>query len=411
MTGDRIKGADLARVVACLMVFLHHLVFSVHASALPSVLRFVLVGFEKGKFGVSVFFVLSGFLLGLPFWKRCDDGRTFQVRKYVVMRLARIVPAAWFCFAISIAVDILYLGHGNGYTLIRLISGMAFISDWHWLTIFPVDSNGPLWSLSFEISAYVFMPVAFVLCRRVVPGEMRGWAGRYVWSLVILAALLLHAAASGFLPATDVATAARYGVGATAANWFPSYNAFGFFAMFAIGTLAAGVHTLVPAGSNMTSVTKGMLVITAGALLPALVFAATAGRAGFVKPPFAFPAIPIAAALFLYAAQHVPLGRVIDNQLVAFAAKISFGIYIWHVLILIFVTDALRSVSMSETARLCLIGVLAMGFTSMIAWLSYRFFEEPILERARLRTKSATFSRAESVLVTQPANSNRKTAL
>ncbi len=383
MLRDTIKGADLARVIACSAVFIHHLAFSVRKPDLPVGLLTVLDWAEKGKFGVSVFFVLSGFLLALPFWRRSDAARTFDMRYYAIMRIARIVPATWVCLIVSVAVGIFYLGYFNDWTILRLMSGFAFVSAWHWLTFFPTDSNGPLWSLSMEVSSYIFMPAAFLAFRAVAPGLLRGWRGRYVWSAVILAALLLHAVAYEWLPKADVATAARYEVAETAVSWFPTYNAFGFFAMFAIGTLAAGVQTAPREKVGYAAAVRAILVLGVGALVPFVVFRLIAAPYAVPTPPFAFPKLPIAVAMFLVAVQHVDLGRLIDNRIIEKFAQLSFGVYIWQQLVLTFVTAAVDTQQVDSLLRCGIIATISFSMTIAIAWVSYRYFEEPVLERAR----------------------------
>ncbi len=388
MRRETIKGADLARIIACLAVFMHHLAFSVRKPDLPGALFVFLDWSDKGKFGVSVFFVLSGFLLGLPFWKKSDAGRDFDMRYYAIMRIARIAPATWLCLIISVAVDIFYFERLDRYTAFRLLSGLAFVSDWHWLTFFPVDANGPLWSLSFEVSSYIFMPAAFVAVRAIAPAVLRGWHGRYLWSLVILGALTLHGVAFELLPRAEMADASRFGVGATAVSWFPTYNPFGFFAMFAIGTLAAGVQTALPEKARYSAICHALLVLSAGTLAPVFVFKLVAVAHDVPEPPFAFPALPIAVAMFLVVVQHVNLGWLIDNKPVATFARLSFGVYIWHQLVLIFVTAAVDTLLVASLERVVLIAIISFLITCALASVSYRYFEEPLLERARVRSRA-----------------------
>jgi len=399
VVAQKIVGADLLRSFACLAVFGHHLATAMHAPGLPSAVQAFAHLLDYGKFGVAVFFVLSGFLLGRPFWRQLDTDKPFALGSYAMLRLSRIAPAAWVCLLVSVAFDVFYRGGGNDFTIVRLLSGIVFVSDWHWLTIFPVDANGPLWSLSFEVSAYLFMPLVFVVCRATMPDLMRGWSGRYVWSGVILAGLLLHALATGALPEADAAAAADYGVGATAVRWFQAYNAFGFFAMFAIGTLIAGVKTLVPVTASRREVAQGALVLIAGTLVPTAVFAAMSRPLGIPMPPFAFPMAPLTTALFLYLAPYAPARSWLDNRYTQFLAEISFGVYIWHVLILIVVTDSLAMLAMPAIVRLALIAGLTLGATGLLSWASFKWFEAPIVNRVRdwMTTPSKTLASPAAV--------------
>jgi peptidoglycan/LPS O-acetylase OafA/YrhL len=90
--------------------------------------------------------------------------------------------------------------------------------------------------------------------------------------------------------------------------------------------------------------------------------------------------------------------KLLDNDLVAFSAKLSFGFYIWHMLVLIPVTDAADTLGLIGWLRVLLISSATFLITGMISWGSYFRFEEPLLERARLRAKEA-FAKPDVIAV------------
>ena len=73
---NRLLGADFLRATACMGVLLHHLAFRMDMNSVPEAIQPVLRFLVYGSFGVSVFFVLSGFLLARPFWLALDRGQT-----------------------------------------------------------------------------------------------------------------------------------------------------------------------------------------------------------------------------------------------------------------------------------------------------------------------------------------------
>ena len=68
MTQQRLLGADFLRAAACILVLMHHLAFRMDGGNIPDWARGTMQFLVMGSFGVSVFFVLSGFLLARPFW-------------------------------------------------------------------------------------------------------------------------------------------------------------------------------------------------------------------------------------------------------------------------------------------------------------------------------------------------------
>jgi peptidoglycan/LPS O-acetylase OafA/YrhL len=401
MYAGKLSGADCTRAAACLAVFAHHISLA-SSSIRPSPLQRSFADLaERGKFGVAVFFVLSGFLLSIPFWKACDRGEPVDFRTYALRRLSRIVPATWLCLVVSFGVDLSYAEYlGNGHVL-RLIAGLLFISDFHWFTLFPVSQNGPLWSLSFEVSSYLMMPLAFVALRRAFPDAMQGWTGRYLWIPVLLLALAVHGLVMELVAKPVLMPNDAF---ATAKHWFPRYNPLSFFVMFAIGTLAAGVHTQIARSDKRTDLLRGVGVMAFGVLVPTLAYASVARVLDLELPPFAFPVLPLATGLFLVLCQKFPTKRLLDGPVMAFVAKISFGIYIWHSLLIVLLQDILLPLQLAPVLSLALLAGGSFAGAVLIATVSYTYFEEPIifwarrLERGRRRAPLAVVATSDVVV-------------
>ncbi|WP_162244342.1 acyltransferase family protein [Sphingomonas sp. Leaf339] len=383
MVGGKLYGANFIRAAACLAVFAHHISTAVMPSFRPSTIHTVLELAELGKFGVSLFFVLSGFLLGIPFWRALDAGTTVSIRTYTLRRMARIAPAAWVCLLVSFFIDAMFIEIAPPHRLIRLVTGLLFISDWHWVTLFPVWFNGPLWSISFEVSSYLMMPICFVALHRLFPTYFTGWIARCVWALAIFAALLAHGIMISVIGVPIVTPSDGTGSFNVAKLWFPVYNPFGFFAMFGIGTLSAGIHIITVKTKSSISTWIGVCVLAFGTLMPYAIYTMTFGAGGLPKPPFAFPMLPLAAAVFLFLCQRFYVARRLDGPLIAFIARISFGIYIWHALVIQLAMKLLGVMNIGPLLAFISLMLLSITITGIIATISYRYFEEPVIKWAR----------------------------
>jgi peptidoglycan/LPS O-acetylase OafA/YrhL len=79
----RIPGADGLRAIACLLVIWHHTAQKLNPeglSPLVGVLHFLGM---RGEVGVSLFFVLSGCLLSVPFWASFVERKPFpSIKRY-----------------------------------------------------------------------------------------------------------------------------------------------------------------------------------------------------------------------------------------------------------------------------------------------------------------------------------------
>ena len=165
--GDRFPAADGARALAAFGVLLTHVgLLSGFNFAHPAIGAY----FARAEVGVSIFFVLSGFLLYRPFAVRRFAGHPpGETGKYARRRLLRIFPAYWV--ALTIVAFVL-----RAPPFVEPHSIVA-----HYLLLQIYDPNqvvfGPIdqaWSLATEVSFYVFLPIwAWLLARRTRPPEQQ----------------------------------------------------------------------------------------------------------------------------------------------------------------------------------------------------------------------------------------------
>src|SRR5690606_30879217 len=178
------------------------------------------------------FFVLSGFLLARPFWLALDAGKPMPaVKVYALRRMARILPGFWLALVVSLVLDLRLGGKGlEAERLTRFVTGALLISDWHWVTLFPVDNNGPLWSIGFEVTSYLLLPVALAA---LFARGAKGAAARLLWVGVIGVVLAGHVLVVQWAPIDEVERGWQFGLAGGAKAWMPRFNPLGFFAIFA----------------------------------------------------------------------------------------------------------------------------------------------------------------------------------
>ena len=168
----RFRSLDAFRGLAALIVVVHHVMLAV-----PEGLRGPLGFMESplgmgGRFAVMLFFVLSGFVLSLPYFA----GKNLPYGPYLVRRFSRLYPP--FAFAVLISA-----------LLCRLLGGpvLPIASSWlndPWskpLTAGVVMSHllmtgigvrqsisldGPIWSLIIEMRVSLIFPLLVLYIRR-----------------------------------------------------------------------------------------------------------------------------------------------------------------------------------------------------------------------------------------------------
>ena len=198
----RLLGADFIRAAACLTVLFHHLAQRMSWNDDLGAIEPFRVFTQIGTFGVAMFFVLSGFLLARPFWKALDNGdRMPSLRVYALRRAARILPGFWLALCVTfILSSTVFDAELDGWLVLRFLAGLFLLSDWHWVTLFPVEVNGPLWSIGFEITSYVLLPLGLAALFLLRPAAGRGWQARVLWLGVVGLALVAHWLFVEFVP-------------------------------------------------------------------------------------------------------------------------------------------------------------------------------------------------------------------
>ncbi|KKB12216.1 hypothetical protein VE25_08090 [Devosia geojensis] len=390
MTQNRLYGADFVRASACLIVLVHHLAQRVNWRGDMGPFEPVRFFVGTGGFGVAVFFVLSGFLLSRPFWRALDNREPMpNLLVYALRRAARILPGFWLALTVTFVLSILVFGfRPDGWLVARYLSGLFLISDWHWTTLFPVEINGPLWSIGFEISSYAMLPLGF-LALFALPRALPSWTTRLVWLAVIGLAVVLHVTFTAYVPVDPIGRGWEYGLQGGAKIWMPRFNPFAFFAMFAVGALAGGMQVLFDRRRSwLFDAVALAALIAAGWLLWMQATSVDTEAWGWFGVPYDYPVFHLAiGAVLATAPSSVLLRRVLDNPPVRYVAQVSFGVYVWHMLVLELVRElwlpALDYGALNDAATFAMASAIVIAITFAVATLSFRFVEAPVIAWAR----------------------------
>jgi peptidoglycan/LPS O-acetylase OafA/YrhL len=391
MTDNRLAGADFIRAAACMIVLGHHLSQRMSWDHDLSWMEWMRVFTQTGGFGVSMFFVLSGYLLAQPFWAALDAGQPLpSLRTYALRRAARILPGFWLALTVTFILTLTVFGIGfTPQLLLRYLSGVFLVADWHWVTFFPVEVNGPLWSISFEVTSYVLLPLGFLALFGLAGRIGQGWRTRVVWLAVIAAALLAQLAFMRLVHPGSLRRGWDYGLMGGAKFWMPNFNPFGFFAMFAIGALAAGVQARISAIRHaLWDVVALASLVAIGWMLALQTSASGTESYGLFGIPHAFPWFQLGVGLALATLPStVMVGRLLDNAVARYVARISFGVYVWHYVVLelvrLWIAPDIDHGQMQDPLRMAWVSGLIVAISFGIADLSYRFLEAPIIDWAR----------------------------
>jgi len=378
----RLNGFDGMRAIACLAVLFHHLM---QRLGIDSPVRYPA---DLAEAGVSLFFVLSGALLSYPFWRAyLQDKPLPNVKHYALHRAARIVPAFYLVLLISVFVSA-QTGTSE-YTMPRMVAGLLFLAPYHYISFFPADLNGPLWSIGLEVSCYVLLPLFLIATWWL--GNRRWWKA----ALVVIIGVLFLQWLNPWVVETFLTDAQnrgwQYGIIGGAKQWLPYWNVVSFMGQFLCGSLAA-LAIAATSQRPMNKFQPAFDVLAILSLFAAIYVIATFGQSGqpsrITQQPYFAPYFAFLCALTLFAlSQSRWLYRLFDNPLFKKIATLSFGLYLWHMLIIesmaqFWVYDFYYH-GVNDFWRWFGLSCAVVILSTLIAALSYRYFEKPILNWAR----------------------------
>jgi peptidoglycan/LPS O-acetylase OafA/YrhL len=360
---DRLPVVNGLRGIACLSVFYMHSLsgytppgyFGGKVGEFSISLGHVL---SSAWFGVNLFFVLSGFVLYLPF----ADGKSLHIPQYYWRRLVRLMPLYYFVTITCILVFRPSLASfENLWLLANTILGTFFFVP----SAGEVPGNSPLWSISIEIWLSAALPLLIWGIRRM----------GVAWLLLLIVLATTAFRYWGLSPEHHQDTLAyRFAVYADT------------LCEFAFGIYAA--HCYVSRTAIMRFAQRhAALVLWAGVLGLAVFFHLHAYGRDFSWPRqvMAFHGLLLNPSLFtiliaaLASAETSLIQRALSVYPLRLIGMMCFSIYVWHMPALLLFGETFK-----REGFLAALPYVIAEFASVfvVAFLTYRYIEFP---RRRLR--------------------------
>jgi len=332
---------------------------------------------RNGYLGVDLFFIVTGFLLTLPWFRRADAGlpapdwRTFYAR-----RARRIVPAYYvqlmflFFLVLPLIHPRIWL-ESTPFIVHNLGAHLTFLHYTSPLTSSSLTVNGALWTLAIEMQYYLLLPLLAPLFVR--------WPWRSLAAAAVIAAGWRWLAWNDldFLANLYLALGAKAGVTEKGARHLIATQLPAWSLHFALGILAGRAWMLRPRNVEAGLAQWIPVAIFAVALigLHAVLRDGTAilGQAGWM-------AYPVLLALGLGAAACTPAAlltaTVASPPLVALG-RISYSAYLYHLPLLLLFNAWLPGAGAWAALPLWTATVV------LVAAVSHRLVEVPYLARGR----------------------------
>lgn len=161
-SGAYISEVDGLRFIAIAPVVIFHVrnflaVHPVTAYAAPPQADWAGLVTRHGHYGVQLFFIISGFVLALPFARSRAGGEPVRLRSYFARRLTRLEPPYLLVMTGSFVLLLLVKGVGAFGLWPHLAVGLAYLHGLTYAELNPV--NLVAWSLEVEVQFYLLMPL------------------------------------------------------------------------------------------------------------------------------------------------------------------------------------------------------------------------------------------------------------
>lgn len=371
---QHISGLDGLRAIAATMVFFFHAWRYSDSPTLflnvPNLISQDLSSFMLfGARGVALFFVLSGFLLSLPFWRWALGSESrVNIADYISRRFFRIYPA--YFIAILIYAFFADTNHPWVIRLIHISSHLLLVHNFAEITVFNLST--PLWSVATEFQLYLLLPVIFVA---VFMLRRRNSRFLLIVAILFLLSIIMRSGFISFanwLLATQNIDPRLLKAGGHVIDASPLFG----IVPFVFGIIAGGAYLQTKRGSlsNLSPKTNnGLTFLFVSCLLYIAVLQPQLGWHNWL-PDALF------ASLVLLVASGWGLtifGQILDLKPVKFIGTISYSFYLYHDLVLWNTYNRIAHFYKPLLSHNSIKAMIAFGITLALAWLSYRMIEAP----------------------------------
>lgn len=347
-----ITGLDGIRAIAVIMVLAYHLKLAL---------------FKSGFLGVTVFFVLSGYLITGILISEVEEEGTIDLKNFWLRRIRRLVPAV-----MSMAVVIIFVSAVVNRIIFTkgckdfLASVLGFNNWWQIFNkVSYFEAAGVpspfthCWSLAIETQFYLIYPLILLGIYKLVKsrGEGRAKRGLLFAGVTLLLALISVILMIVLFDPQQDASRVYYGTDTRAFSLL-------FGALLAILWEYQMVPRRLSASVNMVlgSVSFAVLLVMTIAINGSSNFWYRGGQ--FVGT------ILTVLVIYTVSGRKTWLSRFLSNPVLKWIGDRSYSIYLWHYPIILLISKGIKASWW--------ITLIEIVLSVVLAELSYRFIETPI---------------------------------
>lgn len=308
----RNRNLDIVRALAVLAVVIYHINVITNINIPIKPVQDILT--YGGEFGVTIFFILSGFAI---YSSSSRSGKDFKYHNFVTKRLSRILPQYYISLIILLLFTNMaaYLNVGN---IGNIFSHIFLFHDWY--PSYQGAISGVCWTLGVIFQFYLISPLIFYCIEKKPKLTV---ISSVIFS-VVCKAFVYHFVIAKSVNG-DLGVAYYFGLGRTIITALDT---------FVIG-MFLGKYLKVPEDN------KKIIFNIIGLVISTIIFVAwlyTANNGLYKDSIIGYiwhSVLAIILAFMMYFFSNIKLPE--ENWLVKFLffiSKYEYGIYIWHLLLI-----------------------------------------------------------------------------
>ncbi|MDR9855139.1 acyltransferase family protein [Paenibacillus sp. VCA1] len=341
-------GLDGLRALALFFVVLYHL----NVAWAPG-----------GLLGVSIFFVLSGYLITDLLTAEWSRSRSIDLKSFWIRRCRRLLPAMFVMMAAIVAWVTLFDRSLMPVLRGDVVSSLFYINNWysifHQVSYFekfgPQSPFGHMWSLAVEEQFYLIWPILLLIGMKRM--KKRGPVFLLILALTALSALAMLVL---YNPDTDPSRV-YYGtdtrafsllIGAALSIVWPSRKM----------SAKAGIKTRL-----------ALNLIGVAGLVSVFAMVWKTNEYDPFLYPFGFLLLSLLTAMIIASAAHPAsfVGKVLGMKPLRWLGVRTYSIYLWHYPVIMLSADPSGDTTVWRA-------LLQSALSVALACLSYKLIEEPI---------------------------------
>lgn len=359
---NRNYAIDFLRGIAIIAVLFHHfhLVYHLDNSALNQLfsINFIKSIAGNGNYGVTLFFVISGFLITSTTLERYGSLGNIDMVGFYIFRFARIMPCLvlallMICLFNAAGISIFENKENSTSLFIAILSVLTF---WHNMLMKSVGyfnyCLNIFWSLSVEEVFYLIFPLIcffFKKLRFIIP----------IWVVVIIAAPIYR----GYNASNEIIAV---------------YGYFSCFDAIALGCCSAIISKYIKLNTDL----KNILQYCTGALIFSVY-----GFVGIMENiAWCFSIIALGTAILLICATQPSTLQVqvipFYKKMICWFGKMSYELYLFHIILLALFKQYIKAEYIGGYEKLFLL-ILFLTLSAAISGMIAKLYSEPLNRNIR----------------------------